>query len=62
MMFFAMETLNQPYNILMGMKYRDLKKMMKIYLKLHPNKKKENLDRITKIMANFKPADLGWHS
>ena len=62
MILIAMEKLNQPYNVVMDMSYKDLKKMVRMYLKLLPNKKKKKLDRDTKLMAEFDyEKEFRWH-
>lgn len=61
MMFFLMEKLHQQYDVVMRMSYKDLNQFVHIYLKLHPNKKKEKLKKINRIKQEFDPVKVfGW--
>ena len=55
-----MEKLHQQFDVIMNMSYRDLKKIVRIYIKFHPNKKKEEINRVNEIKANFTPESVGW--
>lgn len=61
MMLFVMETLRQQYDVVMNMSYIELDKIIKMYFKLHPNKKKEKLKKVNQIKQDFDPVEIfGW--
>lgn len=61
MILFAMEVLNQQYNVIMEMSYNSLDKIIQTYLMLHPNKKKKDIEKVNRIKQEFDPVKVfGW--
>lgn len=58
-----MEKLHQQYDVVMRMSYMELKGLIKMYLKLHPNKKREDIENVNRIKQDFDPVKVfGWKS
>lgn len=63
MILFVMEKLHQQYDVIMKMSYIELNKLIQIYLKLYPNKKREKNKKVNRIKQDFDPVKVfGWKS